>query len=39
MEYFDIITNYAKVRGENMGKERKGKQACMNNMPNDVEVA
>ena len=38
MEYFNVITNYTKVRSENMGEEGKGKQACMNNIPNDAEI-
>ena len=39
VEYFNIITNYAKVRSENMGKEGKDKQACVNNILNDAEIA
>ena len=38
IEYFNIFTSYAKVRSENMGKEGKGKQAYMNNIPNDAEI-
>ena len=34
IECFYIITYYTKVRSENMGKE-----GCMNNIPNDAEIA
>ena len=37
--YFNVITNYEKVRGENMRREGKGKQVCMNNILNAAEIA